>query len=45
MLKDGRVRYDGVAKELYTSEILKEIYGLECEVIEHKGSPFVVPLK
>ena len=45
MLKDGRVRYDGVAKELYTSEILKEIYGLECEVIKHKGSPFVVPLK
>ncbi|WP_169784270.1 ABC transporter ATP-binding protein [Campylobacter curvus] len=45
MLKDGRIRYDGVAKELYTSEILKEIYGLECEVIEHKGSPFVVPLK
>lgn len=45
MLKDGKVRYKGAPKELYTKEILKEIYGLNCDVIEYKNNPFVVALK
>ncbi|MCD8213566.1 MAG: ABC transporter ATP-binding protein [Campylobacter sp.] len=45
MLKDGSVRYEGDAKRLYTREILKEIYGFSCDIIEHKGNPFVIALK
>lgn len=45
MLKNGRIRYEGSPKELYKSEILEEIYGLKCDVIEHKNCPFVVALK
>ncbi|MDO5046466.1 ABC transporter ATP-binding protein [Campylobacter sp.] len=45
MLKGGKVRYKGTPKELYTKEILKEIYGLNCDVIEYKNNPFVVALK
>ncbi|MBR8466456.1 ABC transporter ATP-binding protein [Campylobacter sp. faydin G-140] len=45
MLKDGEVRHNGSVRELYTKEILKEIYGLNCDIIEYKNSPFVVALK
>lgn len=45
MLKGGKVQYKGTPKELYTKEILKEIYGLNCDVIEYKNNPFVVALK
>jgi len=45
MLKDGEIRYAGTAKQLYTKEILHEIYGLNCEILEHDGMPFVVPVK
>ncbi|QKG29708.1 MULTISPECIES: ABC transporter ATP-binding protein [unclassified Campylobacter] len=45
MLKDGKVKYKGSPKELYTKEILKEIYGLNCDVIEYKDNPFVIALK
>ena len=45
MLKDGEIRYAGTAKQLYTKEILHEIYGLNCEILEHDGTPFVVPVK
>ena len=45
MLKDGEIRYAGTAKQLYTKEILHKIYGLNCEILEHGGMPFVVPVK
>jgi len=45
MLKGGEIRYAGTAKQLYTKEILHEIYGLNCEILEHDGMPFVVPVK
>ncbi len=45
MLKDGEICYAGTAKQLYTKEILHEIYGLDCEILEHDGMPFVVPVK
>ncbi len=45
MLKDGVIRYKGEPKELITKEILKEIYGLKCDVIEHQNCPVVVALK
>lgn len=45
MLKDGVICYKGTPKELFTCKILQEIYGLKCDVIEYKNSPFVVALK
>ena len=45
MLKDGIIRYSGAPKELLKKEILKEIYCLDCEIIEHNGSYFVIASK
>lgn len=45
MLKDGFVKYEGTPKELFTQEILKEVYGLTCDVIEYKNNPLVVAIK
>lgn len=45
MLKDGVICHKGTPRELFTSEILKEVYGLKCDIIEHKNCPFVVALK
>lgn len=45
MLKNGRLAKDGVTNELYTSETLKEIYNLDCEIIEYQNQKIVVTLK
>lgn len=45
MLKDGKLAYEGCVKQLYTKEILKEIYGLNCDIIEHNGNVVVIPSK
>lgn len=42
MLRSGKIRYQGSPKELYTKEILREIYDLECEILYHKDDPFIV---
>ncbi|MBR4141582.1 MAG: ABC transporter ATP-binding protein, partial [Campylobacter sp.] len=42
MLRNGKIRYQGAPKELYTKEILHEIYDLECEILYHKNDPFIV---
>lgn len=44
LMKAGQIRYNGTPKELFKKEILKEIYGLDCEVLEHDGRPFIVPI-
>ena len=44
-LKDGKVRYFGSVKELFTKEILKEIYELNCEIITHNEKPYILALK
>lgn len=43
-LKDGKVAYSGTAKELFTKEILNEIYSLKCEILEHENRPVVVAI-
>jgi len=45
MLKDGKVAYNGTPNELFTKEILKEIYDLDCEIITHNEKPFIIPTK
>ncbi len=45
-LKDGRVKYFGSVKDLFTKDILKEIYGFTCNIMENShGRPSIIPLK
>lgn len=45
MLRNGKVAYHGTPKELYKKEILKEIYNLDCDILEHNNHLIVVPIK
>lgn len=38
----GRVYCTGTPKEVMTAETITKIYGVECEVIEHKGRPHII---
>ncbi len=41
-LKDGRiVAYGGT--EIITEELIREVYGIESEIVHHRGVPLVVP--
>lgn len=44
-LKEGELRYFGTSKELFTKEILKEIYDLNCEIIYKNSRPYILALK
>nr|WP_306819637.1 ABC transporter ATP-binding protein [Campylobacter upsaliensis] len=44
-LKKGEIKYFGTSKELFTKEILKEIYNLNCELIYHNFKPYILALK
>lgn len=41
-IKDGRVRAYGDA-EIITEELIRDVYGIDSDVIVHKGRPFVIP--
>ena len=45
MLKDGAVRYRGSASELFTPQIIKEIYGFDALIVEENGVKFILPKK
>ncbi|MDE5603007.1 MAG: ABC transporter ATP-binding protein [Helicobacter sp.] len=44
-IKDGKIRYDGKVNELFTTEILKEIYNLNCKVLMQENKPYILALK
>lgn len=44
-LKEGKMLYKGSAKELFTKEILKEVYNLKCELIYRDDKPYILALK
>lgn len=44
-LKEGKILYKGLVKELFTKEILKEIYDFECEIITQNGQIYILPIK
>ncbi|AXP09327.1 ABC transporter ATP-binding protein [Campylobacter hepaticus] len=44
-LKEGKIQYFGTSKELFTKEILKEIYNLNCEIIYKNSKPYILILK
>ena len=45
MIKDGTGRYRGSASELFTPQIIKEIYGFEALIVEENGVKFILPKK
>lgn len=45
MLKNGEVKYRGSASELFTPQIIKEIYGFEALIVEENGVKFILPKK
>ncbi|RDU65245.1 ABC transporter ATP-binding protein [Helicobacter sp. MIT 14-3879] len=42
-LKKGKNLYQGGVKELFTKDILKDVYDLNCDVIKHNNLPFILP--
>ncbi|PSM53235.1 heme ABC transporter ChuBCD, ATP-binding protein [Campylobacter blaseri] len=42
MVKNGKIKYFGEPNKLFNKEILKEIYDLDCEIINHKNRPVVI---
>ncbi|MFL1780920.1 ABC transporter ATP-binding protein [Candidatus Hepatincolaceae symbiont of Richtersius coronifer] len=44
-LKKGEVKYVGPTAELFKMEVLKDIYGFHCQIINNKGCPYVLPTK
>ncbi|TQR55798.1 ABC transporter ATP-binding protein [Campylobacter troglodytis] len=44
-LKEGKLLYEGCVNELFTKEILKEIYDLNCEIIKKDERIFIIPIK
>ena len=43
-MKDGRIVSYG-DKWMINEDLVKEVYGIDVDVIEHKGTPFVIPRK
>lgn len=45
-MKDGRIAAEGTPREIVTAELVEEVFGLKCRVIDDPvaGSPLVVPL-
>jgi len=41
-IKDGKVRAYG-DKEIVDEQLIRDVYGIETDVIGHKGTPFVIP--
>lgn len=44
MLREGTVFSTGKADELYTPEMIEEVYGVKAVVLEVLGKPHVIPV-
>lgn len=42
-MKDGRIAAYG-GTDIITEELIKEVYNIDVDVIDHKGAPFIIPL-
>ncbi|PRQ10824.1 Fe(3+)-dicitrate ABC transporter ATP-binding protein [Corynebacterium sp. 13CS0277] len=45
MMKDGRIVAEGAVEDVVTSELLKEVYALDCDIVPdpRTGRPIVIP--
>lgn len=41
LMQKGKICYNGHVRDVFTSEILHEIYGFDCDIILHNNYPFV----
>ena len=44
IMKDGKIFAAGDPKDVITKEVVREVYGVESEIIESSMCPYVVPL-
>jgi iron complex transport system ATP-binding protein len=46
-MHEGQVRAEGDPREVLTRETVREVYGLDCQVIPDpvSGAPLVIPLE
>ncbi|OGV54398.1 MAG: hypothetical protein A2X49_15860 [Lentisphaerae bacterium GWF2_52_8] len=44
-IKDGEVFREGPPRELISSELLLEVFGIAAQIIEHDGIPYFIPSK
>jgi iron complex transport system ATP-binding protein len=44
MLKQGKIYTAGEPEEVFNSENIKEVYGVETAIHNHSGRPYVIPL-
>jgi len=42
MAKPGVIYTVGTPEEVLTEENIRDVYGVECEVLDHKGKPLIV---
>ncbi|WP_257842574.1 ABC transporter ATP-binding protein [Helicobacter sp. 13S00477-4] len=44
-IKGGKILYAGSPKDLFQPNILLDVYGFDCDVIDHNGYPFIIVKK
>lgn len=43
LMKNGKLIYKGIPKEVLTEKKIKEIYNLDCKVIYNEDKPYIIP--
>ena len=43
MVKNGKIKYSGRVEEVLTPKNIKDIYGIDVDVIKYNGSIFIIP--
>ncbi|WP_298694666.1 ABC transporter ATP-binding protein [uncultured Corynebacterium sp.] len=43
VLKSGRIRAQGTPGDVLTCELVESVYGVEADIVEHRGVPVVAP--
>lgn len=45
LLKQGKIYAAGEPKSMFSKETIKEVYGVEVEIIYNSGLPYIIPLE
>ena len=44
-MKDGKICAQGEPQKIITSELMKEVYGVDLQISQLDGKPFIMPLE
>jgi iron complex transport system ATP-binding protein len=44
-MKDGKICAQGEPKKIITSELIKEVYGIDLQISDLNGKPFILPVE